>query len=61
MQAFGLSGCHVTNLFDLSNFLELFPEKIPNDDLFMTWMNLDELGQGSDFGQKWFDFDKMTA
>ena len=44
MQAFGLSGCHVTNLFDLSNFLELFPEKIPNDDLFMAWMNLVELG-----------------
>ena len=46
MQAFGLSGCHVTNLFDLSNFLELFPEKIPNDDLFMTRMNFNELGHG---------------
>ena len=46
MQAFGLSGCHVTNLFDLSNFLELFPEKIPNDDLFMTRMNFNELDQG---------------
>ena len=36
----------MTNLFDLSNFLELFPEKIPNDDLFMTRMNFNELGQG---------------
>ena len=37
----------MTNLFDLSNFLELFPEKIPNDDLFMTRMNFNELGHGS--------------